>query len=50
MLSSKKIFDMVISNNYDKLEIAIQNKQVNFLAQNRKDEFIIPTSIKYRSK
>ena len=40
---------MVISNNYDKLEIAIQNKQVNFLAQNRKDEFIIPTSIKYRS-
>ena len=33
MLSSKKLFKLVINNNYDELSIAIQNKQVNFKAE-----------------
>ena len=49
MLSSKKTFDMVINNDHEKLEIALLNKQIDFLAINRKNEFLIPTSIKYRS-
>jgi len=49
MLSSKKLFELVINNNYDKLENAIQNKQVDFKAQNRKSEYILSIAIKYRS-
>ena len=40
---------MVINNDHEKLEIALLNKQIDFLAINRKNEFLIPTSIKYRS-
>lgn len=49
MLSSKKLFELVINNNYDDLLIAIQNKKIDFKAQNRKNNYIIGTAIEYRS-
>jgi hypothetical protein len=49
MLSSKKLFDLVLNNNYDELLLAIQKNQVDFKSQNRKNKYIIPTAIEYRS-
>jgi len=49
MLSYKKLFELVINNNYDELSVAIQNKQVDFKAQNRRNCYIISSAIEYRS-
>lgn len=49
MLSSKKLFELVINNNYDELSVAIQNKQVDFKSQNRRNIYIIPTAVEYRA-
>ena len=43
MISSKKLFELVINNNYEELEIVIQNKQVDFIAENKRGVYVIPT-------
>ena len=49
MLTSKKLFELILNNNYDELLLAIQNKQVDFKARNRKNNYIVAASIEYRS-
>jgi hypothetical protein len=49
MISSKKLFELVINNNYEELETVIQNKQVDFIAENKRGTYIIPTAIEYRA-
>jgi hypothetical protein len=49
MLTSTKLFKLVINNNYDELSVAILNKQVNFKAQNKKKNYILSSAIEYRS-
>jgi hypothetical protein len=50
MSSLTKIFELIQYNNYDELDKIIKNTKINLKLPNRKGHYLIPTTIKYRSK
>jgi hypothetical protein len=50
MTSIKKIFEIVESNNYTELEKIIKNNKTDLSLKSRKNEYLIPQSVKYRAK
>lgn len=50
MTSLTKIFELVQYNNYEELDKIIKCTKVDLKLSNRKNEYLIPISIKYRSK
>ena len=50
MTSITSIFNIVQYNNYNELDRCIKTSKIDLLNSNRKNEYIIPYAIKYRSK
>jgi hypothetical protein len=50
MTSLTKIFELVQYNNYEELDKIIKYTKVDLLLSNRRNEYLIPISIKYRSR